>query len=262
MALLLAACGSEASEQAQVVAATATPIATTAPIAVPTATPDPTPTAVPQATPTPLPTPVPPPTLVPTALPTLAPPPSTAVAEPAPATADVLETPTAAPTPLPTAAPEPTVAVEDASGSDSVPTPSVTVTAVAAVSGEPPLECYDAEVQVYRAFVDGVDVLSFEGGRVYCSGAGTDEVSAAGSYRHSSGLVVSRNADYIFDDAGTAYIPYSGSVHFCMSGQAASAPVRADTVPALLIVIDNEAQRQIAQGASRPLAFSGGGSQC
>jgi len=117
-------------------------------------------------------------------------------------------------------------------------------------------------VQVYRAFVDGVDDLSFEGGRVYCGGAGTNAVSAARSYRHASGLIIQRNADYIFNDAGTAYIPYSGSVHFCMNGQPASAPVRADTVPALLVVIDNEAQRQLAQGASGPAAFTGSSSQC
>ena len=97
---------------------------------------------------------------------------------------------------------------------------------------------------------------------MFCSGAGANAVSAASSYRHSSGIVVARNADFIFNDAGTAYIPYSGSLHFCMNGEPVSAPVRADTVPALLVVIDNEAQRQLGQGASAPVAFTSSGAQC
>ena len=137
-----------------------------------------------------------------------------------------------------------------------------TPTAVVATTDEAPLECFDRAVQVYRAFVEGVDEISFEGGRVFCSGAGANAVSAALSYRHSSGLIVQRNADFIFEEGSTAYIPYSGSVHFCVNGQPSSAPVRADTVPALLIVIDNEAQRQVAQGAIGPNAFTAGGSQC
>ena len=47
-----------------------------------------------------------------------------------------------------------------------------------------------------------------------------------------------------------------------MDGQPASAPFRADTVPMLLVVIDNEAQRHVAGGAMPPAAFTGGGSQC
>jgi hypothetical protein len=129
-------------------------------------------------------------------------------------------------------------------------------------SGEPPLECYDQQVRVYRAYVEGVDDLSFENGRVFCAGAGTNAVAAAASYRHSTGLVVSRNGDFIFNEAGTAYIPYSGSIHFCLNGQPTSAPVVADTVPSLLVVIDAEAQRQVAQGATGPAVFTPSGAQC
>jgi len=93
---------------------------------------------------------------------------------------------------------------------------------------------------VYRAYVEGVDVISFENGQVFCNRDATNTVSAAGSYRLGSGLIMQRNADFIFNDAGTAYIPYSGSIHFCLNGQPGSAPVRANTVPALLVVIDNE----------------------
>lgn len=219
---------------------------------------------VPEATPTPLPEPTVAATAVPEATLTATlpvPTPTTSTeAPPAPTAAptvvdatEVLETPT----PLPTS---PTVEQPEAEPS---PTPvAETPTAVVATSGEPPLECFDRDVQVYRAFVDGVDALSFEGGRVFCSGAGTNAVSAAASYRHSSGLIVQRNADFIFNETSTAYIPYSGSLHFCMNGQPASAPVRADTVPALLVVIDAEAQRQLAQGATGPASFTGSGAQC
>lgn len=275
MILGLAACGSEATEQAQVVSVPPTSVPTTSPLSVPSPTPitPPTSTALPEATSTPLPTALPAPTAAPPAspTPTLAPAP-TAASDVATASADaaptvdadaVIETPT--PVPTPTAQESETDEDSSAPGSDvgaeSTPV-AETPTAVVAASSEPPLECFDRDVQVYRAHVDGVDALSFEGGRVYCTGAGTNAVSAALSYRHSSGLVVQRNGDYIFNDAGTAYIPYSGSLHFCKDGQSASAPVRADTVPALLVVIDNEAQRQVAQGASGPAAFTGGSSQC
>ena len=275
MILLLAACGSEAVEQAEVVSVTPTSVRTTAPLSVPTPTPDPapTPTTLPAVTSTPLPTSTVARTALPT--PTLDPDPSpTAASDAGPASTDAPTATGAAevigtPTPVPTPTAEEPEPEEDGSHSDSesdlgsASTPvAETPTAVVAASGEAPLECYDAEVQLARAFVDGVDALSFEGGRVYCTGAGTNAVSVARSYRHSSGLVVHRNADYIFNDAGTAYIPYSGTLHFCMNGQPASAPVRADTLLALFVVIDNEAQRQLAQGASGPAAFTGSGSQC
>lgn len=129
-------------------------------------------------------------------------------------------------------------------------------------SGEPPLECYDPQIQLYRAHVDGVDGLSFDGGKVTCVGAGTNGVSAPRSYRHSTGLVMQRGADFVFNDDGTAYIPYSGLLYFCLNGQPASAPVVADTIPALLIVIRDEAQRQVAQGAVGPTNFTASGTQC
>jgi len=241
MLLLLAACGSGVAEQTQVVSVTPTSVATTAPLSVPTVTPVPTPTstAVPQATSTPLPTV----TAAPT--PTLEPAPSpaaasddavastdaTAEADPA----EVIETPTpvATPieTPIPTSTPE---AQED--DAEPAPIPTEAPTTAVAATGEAPVECYDPDVKVYRGFVDGVDALSFEGGRVFCTGAGTNNVSAALSYRHF--------------------------IHFCMNGQPASAPVRADRVPTLLVVIDSEAQRQLAQGASAPAGFTGSGTQC
>lgn len=258
IALVLAACGTDGAEQAQVVAATATPIPTTPPVSAPTSTPVPTATPVPAPTATPLPTS----TVAPTAVPAPTP-------EPA-------ATPTAAPdvAPAPTVAPTATVAAEIVATPTPLPTATAeqadpvatavteTPTAVVAAAGEPPLECFDRDVQVYRGFVEGVDVLTFEGGRVYCSGAGTNAVSVAGSYRHSSGLVVQRNGDFILNNAGTDYIPYSGTMHFCMNGQPASAFVVADSVPALLVVIDSEAQRQRAQGASGPVTFTASGTQC
>lgn len=278
MALLLAACGSAAGEQAQVVSVTPTSVATTAPLSVPTPTPEPVAeTPVPQATPT----------FIPTA--TVVPAPSAAPTPPIEAAttetvtselaatevpgetdtgevdaAEVVETPTAAPTAVPTPTVQPTASAEDgagADGADSEPTPTPaaeTPTAVVTSSGEAPLECYDRDSGVYRAHVEGVDSLSFEGGRVYCSGAGT----GSGSYRHASGLIITRNGDFIFNEAGTAYIPYSGTVHFCRNGQPATAPVQAETVPALLVVIDAETHRQIAQGATAPAAFTGSGAQC
>lgn len=287
LVLILAACGSGAAEQAQVASATPalvptpTSLPTTAPLAVPTATPAPAPAptapaaVVPEATSTPvataLPTPNPIPAAetgpAPTAVPAPDPSPSplpdadTAPASTAvpTATVQVTETPTAMPT-MPATEPDPQG--EDNDSSTTATPVAVATTAVVATSGEAPLECYDRDVQVYRAHVDGVDDLSFEGGRVYCSGAGTNAVSAAGSYRHSSGLVVQRNADFIFNADSTAYIPYSGSVHFCLNAQPASAPVVADTVPALLVVIDQEAQRQLGQGATAPAGFSASGAQC
>jgi len=272
MVLLLAACASDAPEQAQVAVVPPTAVPTTAPLSAPTATPFPAPTstALPAATSTPVPPPAATPTLAPAVTPTqeaTAASPTTTTADAAPAptelptatvAAEVVETPTA----VPTSTPE-VPATEEAPEPEPTPTlVPVTPTVVAVVSGEPPLECYDQTVKVYLGFVDGVDALSFEGGRVYCSGAGTNAVSAAASYRHSSGLVIQRNADYIFNEGGTAYIPYSGTVHFCLEGQPASAPIRAETVPALLVIIDSEAQRQLAQGATAPAGFTGGGSQC
>ena len=260
--LLLSACGSEGGDQAQVDSAAPIAVPTTPPLEVPTPTPSPVPSptsiALPAVTSTPLPAPTVAPTTAPT--PTVDPAPSpTTAAEAAPAASDAEPTVAAA---APTAAADPT----------EVPTPLPTQaaaqpeaeapTAVVAASGEAPLECYDRDVQVYRAHVDGVDALSFEEGRVFCSGAGTNAVSAANSYRHSSGIVVERAADFILNDAGTSYIPYSGSLHFCVNGQPASAPVVADTVPSLLVVIDAEAQSQVAQGATAPAAFTGGTTQC
>ena len=175
---------------------------------------------------------------------------------PMPTPTVAVETPTETPTPAetgevaatPTAEPSPTAEASD--------------TTAATASGELPLECYDQQVRVYRAYVEGVDDLSFEGGRVFCAGAGTNAVAAAASYRHSTGLVVSRNGDFIFNEAGTAYIPYSGTIYFCVNGQPASAPVVAETVPSLLVVIDAEAQRQVAQGATGPAVFTPSGAQC
>lgn len=282
MVLLLAACASDAGEQAQVVSVPPTAVPTTAPLAVPTAIPTsvPTPTVEPQppATSTPIPAPVTPTVPpAPTAEPTPPPVTDSAAAQesadtPEPEPTEIVETPTPVATPTaeatetPDAASDPAQDVTDTDpdpdvGTEATPVPE-TPTAIVVASGEPPLECYDAEVQLYRAFVDGVDALSFEGGRVYCGGAGTNAVSAERSYRHSTGLIVQRNANYLFNNAGTGYIPFSGFVHFCSDGQPASAPVTAETVPALLVVIDAEAQRQVAQGASAPAAFGGSGAQC
>ena len=285
--LLVAGCGTGETEQTQVASVTPTAIATTAPVALPTATataePTPTVAVVPVATSTPLPEPTaePTPTVEPTTAADVAEESVPAPTEPAAAAPTPTEVATESgsdeETPTPTV--EPTAAVEaptpepdgsavesdigDAdSGGDTAATATPEPTPTVSASGEPPVECYDRDVKIYRGFVDGVDSLSFENGRVYCSGAGTNAVSAAASYRHSSGLVVQRNGDFIFNAEGTAYIPYSGTVHFCMNGQPGSAPVRADTVPALLVVIDNEAQRQVAQGASSPAGFSGGAADC
>lgn len=285
--LLFAACASGASDADSVVAAAAvsspTSLPTTAPLALPTPTPSPSPapafpTPLPATVPTVIPTALPAPTGIQDPAPTTAPTPAatapaetaTAQASPAPtaiaeATAAplVVESPTPAPAPSPPPAPAPTSETAPTTAPTAESTVVVgTPTAVVVATGEPPLECYDRDVRVYRAFVDQVDSLSFEGGRVYCSGAGTNAVSAAASYRHSSGLVIQRNGDFIFNDAGTAYIPYSGTVHYCLNAQPASAPVRADTVPSLLVVIDQEAQRQVAQGAIPPRGFTGGGAQC
>lgn len=251
--LLLAACTSDGVEQARVVAVTPTALATTPPLSVPTetSTPDPAPAPAAELTSTPQPAAA---AALSTA--TVEPSPVATVSPTATAEAAVIESPTPAPTST-AEAPEPE---EDPSAPDATPEPAAPTAVVA--SGELPLECYDAQVQVYRAYVDGVDALSFEGGRVSCRGAGTNAVSAAGSYRHSSGLIVQRNADFLFTDDGNAYIPYSGSLHFCLNGQPASAPFRADTVPSLLIVIDNEARRQVAQGATGPASFSDSGTQC
>lgn len=276
LTLLLAACGSGGADQAQVDSVAATAVPTTPPLTVPTVTPLPTPTLAALAVPTS--TPVPAPTAAPTATPapTLEPDPSPTVvsdAAPAPTTAPETPAPTATvaaeaeAVATPTAVPTPTAGVPEGEGTPpiaadatSTPVPEAP-TAVVVASGEPPIECYDPGLGIYRGYVDGVDALSF-GGRVECTGAGTNAVSAARSYRHSSGLVVSRNANFRFNDAGTGYINYSGSMHFCMSGQAAVAPIVADTVPALLLVIEGEAQRQLAQGATAPVGFTGSGSQC
>jgi len=272
--LILASCGSEDPEQAQVVAETPTAIPTTPPVAVPTSTPipPPTPTPIPPpptatALPTPPPTALPPPTVAPTTAPAptvAADPTAIPVAEVQPAP-EVIETPTPIPTATTEAPPAgvgvpPTDSQADAGAQPTTVTEAPT--AVVASSGETPLECFDRDVQVYRALVDGVDVLTFEGGRVYCSGAGTAAVSAAASYRHSSGLVIQRNGDYIIDNATGGYIPYSGTVHFCVGGQSSTASVRADTVPQLLIVIDNETARLVGQGARGPASFTSNGSQC
>ena len=265
--LFMAACGSEAADQAQALSVAPTSLPTTPPLSAPTVAPAPAPTALPTAAPTPtsVPTALPTPTAVPTSPTVAAAPSATAVSEAAPAEVEptveaiaeptaVVETPTVVPTPLPT----PTVAEPD-----PTPTPlAETPTPVVVVSGEPPLECYDAIIKLYRGFVEGVDALAFEGGRVFCGGAASSTVTASRSYRHSSGLVVQRNANYIFNDEGTAYIPYSGAMHFCTNGQPASAPIVADTVPALLVVIDNEARVQIAQDASGPTTFTSSGATC
>ena len=276
--LLAASCSSEPIEQTQIAVVPPTAVATTAPVAMPTAppptaTPAPTATAVPAA---PTSTPAPTPTAAPTAeappAPTTEPTSAAAPADDAVA-ADPTATPTAdpAPTPTPTVAVEtptetPTPAETDEVAATPTAEPSPTAEAsdasAVATSGEPPLECYDQQVRVYRAYVEGVDDLSFEGGRVFCAGAGTNAVAAAASYRHSTGLVISRNGDFIFNEAGTAYIPYSGSIHFCLNGQPASAPVVAETVPSLLVLIDAEAQRQVAQGATGPAVFTPSGAQC
>lgn len=295
--LLLAACGSDAADQAQVVAETPTSVPTTAPLSLPTPLPTPVPTPLPQPLPTPVSTPLPQPTVTPVATalattpepepdPTAAPsvasapevepipdPTTTASAAPtAPTAATAVATPTVAvdtaetPTLVPTAVAAGSETQDPASDAEVDPGSVVTVvetpTAVAVASGEPPLECFDRDLQFPRAYIEGVDNLSFDGGTVYCTGDARDAVSVARSYRHSSGLVIQRNADFIFNETSTAYIPYSGAVHFCVNGQPGSAPVRADSVPALLVVIDTEAQRQVAQGASAPAAFTGGGSQC
>ena len=276
IARLLAACGSDAAEQqAQVVTEAPTAIPTTPPLEVPTVTPVPAPAAtpIPTSTPTPAPAPTETPSVAPTAEPTAAPVETSADADtdasadtapeptaaPAPtATPEPAETPTATPipTPIPTATPE---TAEDLGGVDPVPASNTdpTPTAVIVTSNEPPLECYDPVIAIYRAFVDGVDSLSFEGGRVTCIGAATNRVSAARSYRHLSGLVVSRNNNYIFNSAGTGYINFSGQIHFCLNGQASSAPIQSATVPSLLNVIEAEIQRQVAQGAVGPASFSG-----
>lgn len=270
--LLLAACGSDDADQAQVISVTPTSLPTTAPLALPTQTPAvvPTAAAAPLATAVPVATaePTPTPLATPTSAPVPAPSPTAISAE-----ADAVESPT----PLPTEIPAPTATAIPAStpAPTATPIPSATEvpvvteepevatpTAVVVASGEPPLECYDAEVRVYRAYVEGVDTISMVGGSVHCSGAGTNAVSAAASYRHSSGLIMQRNADFIFNEDGTAYIPYSGALHFCVDGQALSAALRADTVPSLLVVIDNEARRLVSEGAVGPAAFSSAGSLC
>lgn len=271
LVVLLGACASEAPDQAQVITDAPTAVPTTPPLTVPTETPVPTAIPVPEATATPIPTPTaePTPTVEPTPAPTATAAPAAAESEPEPTaapaevapTATAVPVPTEAPTPLPT--PIPTATAEATEGDtpvgvDPVPATDPTATAVVVVtSNEPPLECYDPVISIYRAFVDGVDSLSFEGGRVTCIGAATNGVSAARSYRHLSGLVISRNANYIFNSAGTGYINFSGAVHFCINGQASSAPIQSATVPSLLNVIEAEIQRQVAQGATGPTAFSG-----
>lgn len=281
--LFLAACSSDAADDGALVAAVGpTAVPTTAPIAQPTATPVPTP-SLPDA-PTPLPVPDSTATPVPTA--TVAPTPT--VVETAP-TAEAAPTPEAAPeaTPAPTATAAPVIAdptavpaatatptgqtvdpsagvdptaVDPDSGTDPV---AANPTAVPVVpTGEAPLECFDRQLGIYRAFVDGVDEISFEGGRVFCNGAGTNAVSAAASYRHSTGLVVSRNADFVLNDAGTGYTNHSGLIHFCIDGQPSSVPFEAATVPSMLIIIDGTAQGQVAQGAVGPASFTGAGATC
>ena len=199
-------------------------------------------------------------------------------AAPAPTatTAPVVEDPTA----VPTATAAPTATGEDAAGSNQTVDPNAGVdptevdpssgtdpvvepTAVPVVpTGEAPLECFDRQLGLYRAFVDGVDEISFEGGRVFCNGAGTNAVSAAASYRHSTGLVVSRNPDFVLNDAGTGYTNHSGLIHFCIDGQPGSVPFEAATVPSMLLVIDGTAQGQVAQGAVGPASFTGSGATC
>lgn len=173
------------------------------------------------------------------------------------------EVPTTAPTPVPIVAATAAEVEAEEPAIEASPTPTPLAEApAAAVSGAPPIECYDAVIKLYRGFVDGVDELGFEDGRVQCGAAASTTVAASRSYRHSSGLVVQRNANYIFNDAGTGYIPYSGAMHFCSDGQPASLAISAETVPQLLVLIDNEARRQIAQGMTGPATFSEAGSQC
>ncbi len=271
---LLVSCGGSAPvEQAQLVTATPTAVATTPPLTVPTETPvpDPTATALPAFTPTPTPAAAPTPTAepdTPTPVPdpnpnpTATPAPAEPADDPAPtATPEAAATATPIPTPIPTSTPE-QQAADDDTDLGAVPPIAATTPTVVVATGEPPLECYDRAVDLYRGFVEGVDTLSFEGGRVYCNGAGTNAVSAARSYRHATGLIVNRNADYLFNGAGTGYINFSGTMHFCMEGAAASSPFQAATVPQLLLVIDSEALRQVAQGATPPASFNGGGAQC
>lgn len=276
VALVAGACGADSSEQAQVVAVTPTPfqqalVPTTAAVTVPTPVPSPTPVVLPSAVATLVPSPTAEPTPEPT---------PTAVATPTGET-DVSPDPTA--TPIATAAPvpSPTTAAAaqseqaEAGGTDTdeagetesdgtegtSAAGGLTPTAVAA-TGEAPLECYDPVLKIYRGFVEGVDSISFEAGRVECGGAGSNDVSAARTYRHSSGLIVQRNANYILNDSGTSYVPYSGTIHFCLDGQPSSTAVVADTVPALLVVLDSQAQHQLIQGATPPAAFGASGTQC
>ena len=272
--LLIGCAGSDDVEPTQVAAVAPTSVPTTPPLEVPTVTPVPTPTSapVPAATATPL--PVPTATLVPAPTATAAPEPTTAAADsgadaaPEPTSApDPTAVPTAVetPTPIPTSTPIPTPTPEqgdDPAVGTGVPPVSESPTAVVAPSGGLPLECYDRNVQVYRGFVEGIDSLSFEIGRVYCNASTNAGVSAARSYRHQSGLVVQRSADFLFNSSGTGYINYSGFIHFCLNGQAENAPIVADTVPQLLIVIDNETRNQIAQGAVAPGSFTASGTAC
>ena len=276
MMIGLAACGSETDDQAQLIVAAPTSIATTAPLSAPTPTLEPT--AVPTVAPAPSPIPTATPTVIPTATatPVSTPAPSSEPAPAAPAVSvdeptpeptseptAVPATPTTVPTPLPTAVVDEPDTDNDTSGvavtatSTAAPTPTPQVSAV-----EPPLECYDTIIRLYRGYVEATDALAFEGGRVSCGAPASSTVTADRSYRHASGLVVQRNANYIFDDAGTGYIPYSGAMHFCSSGQPASVLISAETVPSLLVVIDNEARRQIAEGMSAPVTFSGAGTTC
>lgn len=249
---LITGCGSQTTDSAQVDLVEPTAIPTTAPLVAPTATPVPTP--APTATPlppAPTATPAPTETPVPTVAPAPTSPPPTPVSEPT--SAEPTVAPEATPTPEPTSVPAETPVPE---------TPTGVATETPVPSGEPSVECYDREVQLDRALVEGVDVVTFEGGKVYCVGAGTNAVSAARSYRLSSGLVVQRTADFIFDETGTGYIPYSGIMHFCLDGQPASAPIRANSLPELFLVTDAEAQRQISQGATPPTLFTNNGAQC
>ncbi|MEM7091661.1 MAG: hypothetical protein AAF567_01565 [Actinomycetota bacterium] len=273
LVLLASACSSdpqELAQQTQVVSVTPSPVPTTPPLVVPTPSPVPTPepVIVPGTTPTPVPTP--------TVAPTVEPTPTADPAGDAAASSDSAPEPTATAaaepeltaTPIPTATPEPegdgdTAAAEATPEPTTEPTAEAeTPTAVVVASGEAPLECYDTVVEVYRAYVEGVDTVSFEAGRVYCTGAGTNSVSAARSYRHTSGLIVQRNGDFILNDAGTGYTPYSGTMFFCVDGQGASSPITSNTVPTLLIVIDNEAARLVAEGATPPASFDGNGPRC
>jgi len=275
VALAVGACSSDGTENAQQVATLApTAVPTTPPLTVPTVTPIPTPTPVPEATATPVPSPTAAPTATPEPEPTATAAPVTSAedstsdtSEPAPTaapTATPAPAPTEAPTPLPTPIPTATPEAGDSdtpAGVEPLSTTETTPTAVVVTAGEPPLECYDPVIAIYRAFVDGVDSLSFDGGKVTCVGAATNRVSAARSYRHSSDLVISRNNNYIFNSDNTGYINFSGAVHFCLNGQASSAPIQSATVPSLLNVIEAEVLRQLGQGATGPSSFSGT-SQC